>query len=101
MYNPSSSLLHGGSQIGRSHGVERGAELLVAFRLIDGGIGGAIHDAVYLVFLNELFDGQLVGNVEFFNVGVEPHVFTVFFFEQLHLVSELAVATCNKNPHIC
>ena len=98
--DPSSAFLHGSGQIGRSHGVERGAEFLVALCLVHGGIGGTIHDAVDFVLLNELFYGQLVGNVEFLHIGVEPLVFTIFFFEQLHLISELTVATCYQYIHM-
>ena len=100
LYYPSSALLDGGGQIGRCYGVERGAEFLVGLGLVDGGIGRAVDDAIYLVFLNELFNGQLVGDVEFADVGVEPLVFAMFFFEQLNLVAKLAVTACYQNFHI-
>ena len=93
------TLGHSGGQIGRSQGVEGGAEFLVALCLVDGGIGGTVHDAVDGIALHEIVNGQLVGDVQFGHVGIEITVLRVLFLEQLHLVAQLAVAACNQNIH--
>ena len=97
--NPSATLLYGSCQVGWGYGVERSTQLFVALGLVDSSIGGTVHDAVNLVLRHELFYGQKVGDVELFDIGVEPLVLVVLILKQLHLITELSVATCNQYVH--
>ena len=92
LYHPTAASLDGFGQIARRIGVEFSAEISVAFRLIDGGISRAVHDAVDLVFLDKLPDGFRVGDVEFRHVCIIINVLRMQFFQQLDFVSELSVA---------
>ena len=44
-----------------------------------------------------MLHGQLVRDVQLSHVRVEPSVLRVFFFQHLHLVAELPVATCYQD----
>ena len=96
---PSTTFLNGSRQIGGRFGIEGGSQLTVAFRFVDGGIGGTVDDAVYFVLCHKLVDCQLVGDVKLFHVSVQPLVVGIVFLKQLQLVAKLPVASSNEYFH--
>ena len=97
--HPTALPLDGLGQVAWRVGIEFSAEIGVALGLIHSGVGRAIHDAVDVVFLNELPDGFWVGDVEFRHVCIKKGVLRMLFFQQLDFVSELSVAASNQYFH--
>ena len=99
LHHPSVALSHGNSQVSWRLGVESRCQSLVAFGLVHGRVGGAVHDAIDCVFFHEPVDGIAVGDVQFVDVGVKPVVLRIILLQHLHFVSQLAVAACNEYVH--
>ena len=100
LYHPSSALFDGFSQIFRCCSVKLHAQLLVLLGLVNSSIGGAVHDAVNLVFLNKSVNGFLVCYVQFCHICIKIGMLEILLLQQLHLVSKLAVTACNKYLHL-
>ena len=99
LHHPSIALGHGDSQVSRCFGIESSCQSLVAFGLVHGRVGSAVHDAIDFVFFHEPVDGVAVGDVQFVDVGVKPVVLRIILLQHLHFVSQLAVTACNEYVH--
>src|SRR5574344_115466 len=99
LYQPSAALLDGGSQISRRLCVQKRTQLFVGFSLVHCRISGTVDNTVYIVSIHEITDSQLIRNVQFGHVRIKKSMLGILFFQQLHLVTQLSVTTCNKYIH--
>ena len=93
--HPTTTFLHSSSQIARGYRVQFPTEFLIIFRLVNCGIGSTIHDTIYLVILYKFHDGSLVGNIELSHICIKIAMLGILLLQQLHLISQLAVTSCN------
>ena len=77
LYNPSSALVNGSGEVGWCHSVQGCGFFVIILCLVYSGVGGAVDDAVDGVFCHELFNSELVCDVEFCDVGIIICVFGV------------------------
>ena len=85
--NPSAAFLYGSGKIRRCNGIERSAQFLVALGLVNRCVSRAVDYSVNLLLGHHLLYGQLVGDVEFLNVGINPVVLRMLSLQALHFVS--------------
>ena len=52
-----------------------------------------------MIGFNKALNGVFIGYIQFVYVGVKPRVLCIFCLQQLHFVSQLAVAACNQDVH--
>ena len=97
--DPAATFLDSGCQIGRRHRVQRRAEFLIVLRLIHCSIGGTVYDTVYFIVCHELFHGLLISDIQFCHIRIKIGMLGIVLLQQLHLVSQLPVATCNQYFH--